>query len=119
MNKESHWGFHLMVDASGCNENINDVEKVDGFLQRLVYKLGMHPIGGPLIVYVDTPEGKGVSGVQLITTSTLTFHGDDEGKRFFLDVFSCKEYRHEWVFELVHEYFQPTKLTHNFLYRDA
>jgi S-adenosylmethionine/arginine decarboxylase-like enzyme len=119
MKEEHHWGWHLLINASGCNKAINDVDKVRAFLRELVGKLDMHPIGAPMIVYVDTEEGEGVSGVQLITTSTLTFHGDVNGMRAFIDVFSCKAYSVTTVLELIDSWFQPEKCTHRFIYRDA
>lgn len=115
----NYWGYHLLVDAGGCNNSINNVEVVGKFVKELVELLEMYPIGGPHIVYVDTNEGKGVSAVQLITTSTITFHGDDEGKRVFIDIFSCKEYKQERAIALINKFFSPRTLNQRFLYRHA
>jgi S-adenosylmethionine/arginine decarboxylase-like enzyme len=113
------WGIHLLVDASGCNEYINCVNNVRAFIIKLVQKIKMHPIGKPMVVYVDTEEGKGVSAVQLITTSTITFHGDDEGKRAFIDVFSCKEFDQQKVIDYIKEVFRPQKINTRLIIRDA
>jgi S-adenosylmethionine/arginine decarboxylase-like enzyme len=118
MSKE-HWGYHLIADMAGCNESVNNPQTVSVFLRLLVGNLQMFPIGAPIVVYVDTPEGKGVSGVQMITTSTITFHGDADGNCVYLDVFSCKEYDPKVVFELVKDFFKPQAITHKWLYRDA
>jgi S-adenosylmethionine/arginine decarboxylase-like enzyme len=114
-----HWGYHLLVDAGGCSEAINNVYEVKSFLRVLVDKLEMFPIGPPMVVYMDTEEGRGVSGVQLITTSTITFHGDAEGNRVFIDVFSCQSYEPRLALTLIEEYFQPKALKHLWVYRDA
>jgi S-adenosylmethionine/arginine decarboxylase-like enzyme len=119
MNKSAYWGYHLMLDMSGCNEYINEPDRVKKFLTLLVDRLQMHPLGKPIVVYVDTPEGKGVSAVQIITTSTITFHGDADGNCVYLDVFSCKEYREEDVIELVNICFEPKAIRKNWLYRHA
>lgn len=119
MDKQKSWGYHLLMDMSGCTENINNPLLVKKFLEELVVALDMKPIGGPTVVYVDWDEGKGVSGVQLITTSTITFHGDDDGKCVYLDVFSCKEYEPDVVFNLVKRYFEPQHIQHKWILRDA
>jgi S-adenosylmethionine/arginine decarboxylase-like enzyme len=119
MNQPTYWGYHLMLDMNGCNEHINEPEKVKKFLILLVDRLQMHPLGKPIVVYVDTPEGKGVSAVQIITTSTITFHGDADGNCVYLDVFSCKEYAEKDVIELVNICFEPKAIRKNWLYRHA
>lgn len=115
----TYWGYHLLVDMAGCNESINNPNSVKAFLHQLVVLLDMHAIGKPIVVYVDTEEGRGVSGVQLITTSTITFHGDANGNCVYLDVFSCKEYSPDVVFSLIVDYFQPKHTQYRWLYRDA
>jgi S-adenosylmethionine/arginine decarboxylase-like enzyme len=119
MNDEKYWGYHLILDMGECNESINNVDIVRKFITELVEKLKMYALGAPVVIYVDTPEGKGVSAVQIITTSTITFHGDDSGKQVFLDVFSCKQYEPSTVIEHVKKYFAPKVLRNRLLYRNA
>jgi S-adenosylmethionine/arginine decarboxylase-like enzyme len=117
---ETHWGFHLLVDAGGCNEDINNPHFVKQFIARVVRAIGMQPIGPPMVVYVENlPEGKGVSAVQLITTSTITFHGDDDGKKLFLDIFSCKTFNKDVVLTMVRDWFHPKVLHERLIYRDV
>lgn len=119
MSKSKAWGFHLILDMGGCNDRINDPEVVKEFLVKLVPALDMFPIGKPQVVFVDTDEGKGVSGIQLITTSTITFHGDADGNCVYLDVFSCKEYKPEIVLEMVVGFFAPTTIEQRMVVRNA
>jgi len=79
----------------------------------------MEAVGEPIVKRMDNERGRGVSGVQLITTSTITFHGDDEKWCVYLDVFSCKAYDPKVVFDYVKECFTPKYIGHKFLYRDA
>jgi S-adenosylmethionine/arginine decarboxylase-like enzyme len=116
---DENWGYHLLVDLGGCDNNINDMEYVKAFIQRLVKILDMHPIGAPVVVHVDSEEGKGVSAVQLITTSTITFHGDENGNQAFIDIFSCKPYSVEIVLSFINRVFTPKTIKHGFLYRNA
>jgi S-adenosylmethionine/arginine decarboxylase-like enzyme len=114
-----NWGYELLLDIGPCNSHINDPETVKEFVTTLVKKLDMHPLGKPQVVYVDTEEGKGVSAVQIITTSTITFHGDANGNVAFIDVFSCKLYDPEVVIELVNNYFSPKNITKRWLTRNV
>lgn len=114
-----HWGYHLLVDMSGCNDDINDINIVVKFVKELVILLDMKPIGDTIAYYIDDETGKGVTAVQIITTSTITFHGDDIGKCVYLDVFSCKPYDSDSVLTLVDKYFSPTNKKHQFLHRDT
>jgi S-adenosylmethionine decarboxylase len=116
---EKYWGYHLIIDMGECNESINDVNQVENFIRTLVQTIDMKPIGEPIMVYVDEDGQKGVTGVQIITTSTITFHGDDEGKAVYLDVFSCKEFDMNTVLQLTTQYFNPQRIKHSWIIRDA
>jgi S-adenosylmethionine/arginine decarboxylase-like enzyme len=85
---DKYWGYHLILDIFGCNENVNTPTVVKLFLEHLVKELRMSPIGPPQVIYVDWDGGRGVTGVQIITTSTITFHGDAKGNKAYIDVFS-------------------------------
>lgn len=120
MEKEyKYWGYHLLLDTYGCNESINSVDTVKEFLKDLVKEIKMKPIGEPMVIYVDDEEGKGVSGIQLITTSTITFHGDDLDKCVYLDVFSCKPYKKQKAIDLFAKYFSPQAMKYRWVHRDA
>jgi S-adenosylmethionine/arginine decarboxylase-like enzyme len=114
-----YWGYHLIIDISQCNAAINSVESVTLFIKELVSLLKMHQLGSPQVVYISSDEGKGVSAAQIITTSTITFHGDEEENCAFIDVFSCKEYDHEVVLGCVKRYFAPQHINHTMVYRNA
>lgn len=116
---DTHWGYHLLLDVSSCNKNIDDAKEIRSFLKELVEKLDMTPVGEPIVKKFDNEDGRGYSAIQLITTSTITFHGDDERMCIYLDVFSCKAYEPKIVFDLVHKYFNPKHIGHKWIYRDA
>lgn len=117
--KRQHWGYHLLLDISHCNEKIDDEKSVEAFLKDLVQTLKMKPIGPPTIVKVHGEQGRGLTAVQIITTSTITFHGDDEEWCVYLDIFSCKAFDPKQAVKLVKEYFKPKRIGKFFLYRDA
>lgn len=69
------------------------------------------------IITVDNNEGHGTSAIQLITTSSITFHSDDKYLNGFIDVFSCKTYDPNIVIKSVEKYFTPKRIQYKFLKR--
>jgi len=118
-NRKLHWGYHLLLDMSLCNKNIDNENVVRAFLKELIRELKMTPIGDPLIAKVDGEDGRGLSAIQLITTSSITFHGDDEKMSVYLDIFSCKPYDPKQAMQTVIKYFNPKHIGHKFITRDA
>lgn len=117
--KPKHWGYHLLLDISDCNHDIDDPKKVESFIADLVKALKMKTIGDPMVVKVEGEDGRGVTAVQIITTSTITFHGDNDKWSVYLDVFSCKEFEPETAIGLVKQYFAPKHIGKLWLHRDA
>lgn len=118
--KGQHWGYHLLLDCSECNERIDDEKAVENFLKQLVKEIKMKPIGDPIIVKVDSKkEGRGISGVQIIESSTITAHFDDEGRAAYIDVFSCAPYDPEVAIKCVRKFFSPKYVGDLWIERDA
>ena len=103
-------GQHLLVDACEVNEEIEYSASIENFFDELIEILGMKRLGPFVIEFVDELQNKGWSAVQMITTSSITFHADEIGMGFYLDVFSCKPFDEHLVLTLVHEYFEPKKI---------
>lgn len=118
--KDEHWGYHLILDCSNCNKDIDNTKKVAEFLSTLVKELKMKAIGKPVIYQ---PKGafdqRGISATQIISTSSITFHGDDEEWAAYIDVFSCKVFRPKVVIKTVQKFFQPKHIGALMLFRDA
>ena len=98
--RRKHWGYHLIMDISGCNRDIDDDGIVKTFLAHLVSDLRMKTIGPPVVVKVEGEDGRGLTAVQIITTSSITFHGDNDKWCVYLDVFSCKQFKPQTVIDL-------------------
>jgi S-adenosylmethionine/arginine decarboxylase-like enzyme len=119
-NKNKHWGYHLLLDISGCNKNIDDEKVIEKFLKTLVKEIKMKPLGDPIIVRVDSKkEGRGVSAVQIIESSTITCHFDDEGNAGYIDIFSCAPYEPKVAIDCIKKFFEPKHIGDLFIYRDA
>lgn len=120
--RRKHWGYHLLLDLSGCNKKVDDPAVVKAYLKELVTVLKMKAVGEPIVHQfkgATVEEGRGTSGVQIITTSSITFHSDDEGEQAYIDIFSCKEFQPADAIKLTKRYFQPKKMGDEMIYRDA
>ena len=98
---------------------MNDEKQIKAFFDTLIKELKMVPLSG-LLIKSDTKSGdRGISAVQLITTSSITFHSDDEGECIFLDVFSCKDFNRKIPSKLIKKFFDPKDINDKFIYRNA
>jgi S-adenosylmethionine/arginine decarboxylase-like enzyme len=117
--KES-WGFHLLIDMSGCEGPMDSPPEVKRFFEDIIKKLKMKPLTPIKVVTVDDKEeGRGLSAIQMITTSHIAMHTDDEYACAFMDIFSCKLMEPNDVLPLIREFFKPKRLSFKFIYRDA
>lgn len=114
------WGRHLVVDLYGCDMgHIRDGDFIREFVAVLVKAIDMEAYG-PLLLErfaLDNPDAAGYSGVQLITTSSITLHlaeGDNTG---YLDVFSCKEFNGESAAQFIADYFGAVEFDFEVLHR--
>ena len=108
--------FHLMLDAFEC-KNLDNHERIKAFFSELINSTGMKPLSDIIIKTVDNEEGRGTSAIQMIVTSSITYHADDKYHNVFIDFFSCKSFSPKQVIGLVEKYFKPRKINHNFIYR--
>lgn len=118
----TYWGYHLMLDCGGCDNNsIKDADNIRNFVKELVIAIDMVAVGDPWIerTAIGIPDKEGFSLYQLIVTSNISAHFVDESNHIYLDVFSCKEFNHNKVQSIVTKYFSPTKIKINFVTRNA
>lgn len=119
--KKKSWGFHLLIDMSDCNDRIDDVKEVEQFFTDIIADLDMKPLSPCMVKKVDDPseDSRGVSAVQMITTSSITFHSDEDERSVYLDIFSCRDFDPHQVLDFVQNYFEPSRMAHEMIYRDA
>jgi len=105
------WGYITTIDSRGCDsEAINSVETFQSFVDEVLEKIDMVKIGDLHSVWCETnePIKRGWSWFQLLQTSNITCHFCPEDQNAgFLDLFSCKQYDDEIVFETFCKYFKP------------
>lgn len=118
--KKKHWGFHLMLDISGCNDGIENKDDLKKFIKKLVKAIDMKAVGEPIIKYLLPGDPKeGYSVLQLIETSSITFHLINKTKTAYLDVFSCKDFDQDVVVDMIKDTFGAKHIKKQFRYRDA
>jgi S-adenosylmethionine decarboxylase len=116
------WGYHLMLDCSGCDiEMITDMSIIKKFVNKLVDKINMKAFGEPLIQHFaeHNKEVAGYSLVQLIETSSITGHFVDKNGDAYIDIFSCKNFDITIAKAVVEDFFSPSTIKVSYLERSA
>jgi Fe-S-cluster containining protein/S-adenosylmethionine/arginine decarboxylase-like enzyme len=115
------WGFHLVLDIDGCNDNVTTAKGILAFLDELVPAIGMKTYGPPILKHFaeHEPDAAGYSLVQLIETSNICGHFSDLNRDAYLDIFSCAPFDKDIAMELTKKHFNPTTIQYLFLDRDA
>lgn len=115
-----YWGYHLILNCAKCVPiSIRNQSNISQFSKQLVRKIDMVPFGEPQVVMFGSGNKKGYTLVQLIETSNITAHFVEETDDLYLDVFSCKEFHHKDVIDVVKHYFNPVEIQTDFLLRQA
>jgi len=114
------WGYHLMLDCSGCNDNIANKSKIFDFNKELIRKIRMKAFGTPTIEYLlSGHKNQGYSLLQLIHTSNISAHFMDLSNTAYFDVFSCKKFDPKAAVQIIKKYFKPKNIKVNFIRRQA
>jgi len=116
----TYFGYHLMLDLAGCNDNIKSRDQIYNFVKELVERIDMNAHGEPIIEYLLPGEDKaGYSLMQLITTSNICGYFIEPNSTAYIDIFSCKNFDIKLAEEIVVNYFGPSKIRANFITRHA
>lgn len=109
-----------MLNAHKClPSTIRSKKLIQCFSHDLVSKIDMVPYGKPRVVMFGSGNKKGYTLVQLIETSNITCHFVEETNDMYLDVFSCKAFDREDVWDVVHNYFEPIQYDMKMVVRQA
>lgn len=112
-----YYGKHLVLSAMGCNEHLLSVDDIARFLKELVVRIDMVAYGEPIAARFGQGIEEGISAVQLIETSAITVHTNDQARDLYLDVFSCKGYNELDVVDFINETFAPASVNYQVLLR--
>lgn len=109
---------HLIVRAK-MNKPPSDENEFGNWMLRLIEALDMELFMGPFVKYSNMQDNQGLTGVAVISTSSITAHFWDAVKPGLgqIDVYSCKDVNPQVVFAMLQE-FEPTYLDYIFIDRD-
>ena len=115
------WGYHLILDCSGCNlEKIKSKSNIWAFVRTTIKRVNMKAHGDTIIEnLLPGTDNEGYSVLQMITTSNITAHFVNKTGDAYIDLFSCKEFEAEIVIATVKEFFSPTGIKLNSIERQA
>ena len=119
------FGYSYLLDMYGCKKGVaDDLEAHYRFLERLVELLDMTPMSAPIVIHAPTVEGvelypdkAGVSGWVPLIESGIQIHSLEPSHFITLDVYSCKPFKQETVYEFAEKTFGFTKFTANWIER--
>jgi len=117
MSKLEH--IHMTVNAK-VSPSFRELSREDTkrFIDRLLNEIGMKPLGPLNWADAEDLDFPGQSFVQMITTSHCSLHFFSETNEIYFDLYSCKEFSHEHVVDMLNEKFGITEW-HGILYTRA
>jgi hypothetical protein len=114
------WGYHLIIDAGQCDPvAIRSKDIIKKFAKEMVREINMVAFGPPRVYRFGEGKLRGNTLVQLIETSCITAHFDEEFNNAYLDCFSCKIFDPTIAKQVFKKYFHPTTMKTKFLERQA
>jgi S-adenosylmethionine/arginine decarboxylase-like enzyme len=137
-NSDDYRGWpHLMCSGFDCDrKSLASYDKIYNFLKKLPDKIGMSPLGLPIVYKVDKSDHPdvGITGMTIISTSHISIHtfprGQKDGKRkprgierrifkpfFTFDVYSCNDFDPDDVYDLLKYTFKPKTIETALVYR--
>jgi S-adenosylmethionine/arginine decarboxylase-like enzyme len=120
--ENKYWGMHFLVDCANCNrESIKNADNIRNFIKTLVERIDMKAYGDPILAHFAThdPSKGGYTVCQMIETSLIDGHFVDETGEVYISVHSCKEFSTETVKNTIIEFFEPTNIIDNIIFRRA
>ena len=119
------FGTHLIIDADCCEGNITSKDHIQLFINHLVEEMGMKKMGDTQFIYFEDNSYNrerdivGYSVFQCISQSSIVIHINEISKTIYLDVFTCSSLNESNVVLLFSDFFKPTKIKKQIIYRDA
>lgn len=108
MANNGYWGYEHLVGVKNLNkEKITNPNYLKLWVESLADAIDMVRFGEPNIVHFgdDDYNLSGWTVIQLLITSNITAHFNDNTQDLYLNVFSCKEFDHNIVLNHLKEWF--------------
>ncbi len=113
------FGLSVHINLFGCNhEKICDIEYIKAWMIDLCNYIEMKRHGDMIAERFETePYFYGYSVMQLIETSCITAHFNEQTDCCYIDVFSCKDFDDMKTTEFCADYFDAKDYTYETLFR--
>lgn len=113
--KSTYAGKHILLDLWGCDtEILTDSVSINNCLQEAARKSGATVLFDHFHHFGD---GEGCTGVIVLAESHISIHTWPESNFASIDIFMCGSCDPEAGLEIIHNYFQPKRVTPSILYR--
>jgi S-adenosylmethionine decarboxylase len=114
------WGKLASIDLVGCNDKITQPKEIRKFCDILCKKIKMKKYGPTHLKRFGVGKLEGYSFMQFIETSSITAHFEEQQnpKKAFIDIFSCKDFNENEAAKFCKEFFGASKVKMNVLIRE-
>jgi len=107
------WGYCLSLDLFDCDrEKITRKKPIKIFIRELLEIINMKPYGDSMICRFGEGDLYGVSAIQLLMTSNLAIHCNEQNgcSDLYLDLFSCRQFEIIKVIEFAQKFFDAKEI---------
>ena len=120
-NFASHLEHHHLVIQAWIRHPLHEPKDGIAWFHTLIKRIGMTLLLEPQAVCSEMEKNKGLTVVAVITTSHISMHIWDEQSpaEMQLDVYSCKSYEKEIIFNLIKETMDPISIRYKFINRST
>ena len=114
------WGKLASIDLVGCNDKITKPQEIRRFCNKLCKSIKMKKYGPLHLKRFGVGKLEGYSFMQFIETSSITAHFEEQQnpKKAFIDIFSCKDFNEKKAGEFCKSFFGADKLKIRVLIRE-
>jgi S-adenosylmethionine/arginine decarboxylase-like enzyme len=113
------FGYHLIMDAAGCDPEAITKPRIREFIQTLITKIHMIAFGPTRIIKFGRGKIAGLTVMQFIEKSDITIHFLEQTNDAYFDLFSCKSFDPAVAIKLFKHYFNPIHIKTKFIKRQA
>ena len=105
-----NWGVLAAINLYGCDsELIKNQKAIKKFIVGICRQIKMRRFGPAIIKRFGKEKLEGCSAMQLIETSSITLHFDEEKNRAFIDIFSCKNFNPKKAEKFSRDFFKASR----------
>ncbi len=94
------FGPHYMISAVMDTEPT--IDRFYHILDKIPYRVGMHPISRPCVVTDKVNDPEYLSAIVVIAESHIAMHYNYKTKQLLMDIFSCKSIEEKKYSEMIH-----------------